>query len=59
MKLYVKYSLDPPYLPEAEAESAGELARMLGKDLNVIRSSFSHHLSGYEIVEVDSLEEDD
>lgn len=52
MKVYVKYSKDPPYLPEAIADSKGELAEILGVDINVVYSSYSHHRSTYAEVEI-------
>lgn len=53
MKLYVKYSNKPPYLPEAVAESKSELARMLGKSIGSVMSSYCHGRSTYQVVEVE------
>lgn len=53
MTLYVKYSDEKPYLPEAVAESKKELAEMLGKSLNNVQSSYSHKASTYKIIEVE------
>lgn len=52
MKVFIKYSSKPPYLPEAIADSKGELAKILGVDRNVVYSSYSHHRSTYAEVEI-------
>lgn len=51
MKLFVKYSNKPPYLPEAVADSKSELARMLGTTLNCVDSSYTHGRSTYAVIE--------
>ena len=56
-KLYVKYENAEPHLPEAVADSKVNLARMLGKDPNVVYSAFSHGHSTY--AEVDDIEDED
>ena len=53
MKLYVKYSNKPPYLPEAVAESPKELALMLGVSRECVCSSLSHGRNTYAKVEVE------
>ena len=42
MSLYVRYSKEPPYLPEAVADSPKELSEMTGISRGVIMSSLSH-----------------
>lgn len=53
MTLYIKYSKDPPGLPEAVAESKSELARLLGVSINSVISSYSHGRSTFVEVEVE------
>lgn len=56
MKVFIKYSSKPPYLPEAIADSKGELAEILGVDRNVVYSSYSHHRSTYAEIEIGDTE---
>lgn len=56
MTLYIKYSKDPPGLPEAVAESKSELARLLGVSINSVISSYSHGRSTFVEVEVEEDE---
>ncbi len=53
MKLYVKYSKDWPYLPEAVADSKTELAKILGKTVNCVVTSYSKGRKTYVEVEVE------
>lgn len=53
MKVYVKYSKDPPYLPEAVADTKTELAEMLGTSTDTVYSSFSHGRKTFAEVEID------
>lgn len=57
MKLYIAVSRDKYKLPIAVADSAGELAKMVGVTKNNILSSISHNLGTYEKVVIN--EEDD
>ena len=56
MKLYIKYSKEPPYLPEAVADSKTELAKMLGLTPNNVMSSYSKGRGTYQVVEVEEDE---
>lgn len=51
LSLYVKYSKSYPYLPEAVADTAAELARMVETNPHVIWSSISHGRSTYAKVD--------
>ncbi len=52
--LYVKTTLDKYEFPIAVADSAAELAKMLGKSPNTVHSSFSKKIKGwYRIPEED------
>ena len=42
LRLYVKYSSEPPHLPIAVADSAGELAEKTGMTKASVYSSLSH-----------------
>lgn len=53
MKVFVKYSKKFPYLPEAVADSKEELARILGKRLNLVESSISKGYKTYKEVEIE------
>lgn len=53
MKLYIKYSKEYPYLPEAVAESKKELAELLRITPNNVRSSMCHKTSTYAEVEIE------
>lgn len=57
MKVYVKYSNKPPYLPEAVAETKTELARMLGVSPNSVISSYAHGRSTFVEVEIDDKDQ--
>ena len=57
MKLFVKYSNKPPYLPEAVAETKTELARMLGVSPNSVISSYAHKRSTFVEVEIDDKDQ--
>lgn len=52
MKVYIKYDRHKPHLPVAIADSDEELAAMVGKSVNVIRSSISHGLQTYQRIEI-------
>ena len=52
-KIYMKLSKDKYELPEAVADSAAELARMVGTTENVVYSSISRGLKTYVRVEVE------
>lgn len=54
MKLYVKYSKDPPYLPEAVADTKTELAKMIGTTTDTVYSSYSHGRKTFAEVDVDN-----
>lgn len=58
-KLYLKTTTDELELPVAVAESAAELASMLGKTKDVVQSSIAHHYAGWHriIIEEDNDEE--
>lgn len=52
MKVYVKYSNKPPYLPVAVADSKAELAKMLGVRLNNVICAFHKKTKTYQEVEI-------
>ena len=52
MKVYVKYSNKPPYLPVAVADSKAELAKMLGVRLNNVICAFYKKTKTYQEVEI-------
>ena len=56
MKVFIKYSNKPPYLPIAVADSKTELARILGVSPNSVISSYAHKRSTFVEVEVDEDE---
>lgn len=56
MTVYVKYDRKPPHLPIAVADSAEELAAMLGKSVDVVRSSISHGHKTYWKIKIDDPE---
>lgn len=56
MALYVKYSREYPYLPEAVADSAIELARKTGTSRSAVYSAISHGQSTYAVIEDDDNE---
>jgi hypothetical protein len=53
MKLYVKYDRCKPHLPIAIADTKEELAKMVGMNLNTVRSSLSHGRGSFAEVEID------
>lgn len=53
MTLFVKTTADKYRLPIAVADSKKELAEQLGVSLNVVKTSYSRHISTYYVVEVD------
>lgn len=53
MKVYVKYSTDPPYLPLAVADSKAQLAFMLGMRVTSVYSMYSKKNKAYRIVEIE------
>jgi hypothetical protein len=53
MKLYVKYDRCKPHLPIAIADTKEELAKMVGMNLNTVRSSLSHGIGSLAEVEID------
>ena len=55
-KLYLKTTTDEYELPEAVAESPGELARMIGTTKEVVLSSISHRHRGWIRMEVEEDE---
>lgn len=57
MKLYIKHTIDKYEYPIAIADSAEELAEMLGTTSNVVYSSIAHKRKGWEVVNVN--EDDD
>lgn len=56
MKLYLKVTTDEYELPIAVADSAYELAEMVGTKQSVIYSSISHKRGSYRRVEVEDDE---
>ncbi len=58
MKLFVKYSNKPPYLPEAVADSKTELAKMLGMSVDSVMSSYSHKRKTFIELEIEENAED-
>lgn len=57
MILYLRTTMDKYELPIAVAESAAELARMLGTSPGVVWSSISHKRKGWFRVEVEEKDE--
>ena len=53
MKLYVKYDRYKPHLPIAVADTKEELAKMVGMNLNTVRSSLSQGRGSFAEVEID------
>lgn len=56
MKLFIKYSKDPPYLPEAVADSKSELAEMIGTTPGTVYSSYSHGRKTFAEVDIDNAD---
>ena len=56
--IYMKTTLDELELPEAVAESAAELAKMLGTTREVVYSSLAHKHRGWHKVIVEEDEDD-
>lgn len=56
MVVYVKYDRKKPHLPIAIADSAEELATILGKSVDVVRSSISHGHKTYWKIKIDDPE---
>lgn len=50
MPLFVKYTKEYPYLPEAVADSKRELAKLLGTTLGTVESSYSHKRKTYAVI---------
>ena len=44
--VWVGYAKKPPYLPQAVADTAAELARMMGTTQNAVYSTWFHYLAG-------------
>ncbi len=44
--VWVGYEKKPPYLPCAVADSAGELARLMGVTENTVRAAWCHYQAG-------------
>ena len=44
--VWVAYSREPPYLPVAVADSAEDLARLVGTSRGVVQSDWSRYRSG-------------
>lgn len=44
--VWVAYSSKPPFLPIAVADSAVEMASLVGTNENCVRSTWSHYVSG-------------
>ena len=53
MKVYVKYSTDPPYLPLAVADSKPQLAKILGMRTTSVYTMFSRKNKAYKEVEIE------
>ena len=58
-KIYMKTTTDDLELPEAVADSPGELAQMLHTTKGSVKSAISHHYAGWHriIIEEDNDEE--
>lgn len=52
VKVYVKYSTEYPYLPEAIADSKKELAIMINRNVNSVYSAFCHKQSTFAEVDI-------
>lgn len=57
MKIYMKVTKDKYELPEAVAESPGELAKILGTSKNSVLSCLGHHCAGWIRIEIEDDEE--
>ena len=57
MKLVVKYSSKPPYLPLAVGDSFHDLARILGISASAISHAVHRNSEIYKVVEVEEIEE--
>ncbi len=44
--VWVGYAKKPPYLPQAVADTAAELASMMGTNRNAVYSTWSNYLAG-------------
>lgn len=51
--VYVKYSSKHPYLPVAVADTAKELAKMIGVRESTVYTSITHQRSSYARVTID------
>lgn len=58
MKLFLRTTNDKYELPIAVADSADELARMLGKSKNAVSSAISHGIRGWYRLEIDDGEDE-
>ena len=50
--VFVKYSADPPYLPEVVADNLEELAEKLGTTYNSVKSSVYHQRAGFKKIDI-------
>jgi hypothetical protein len=57
LMLYIKTTLDKYEFPIAVADSAAELAKMLGKSPNTVYSSFSKKIKGWYRIPEDEPED--
>jgi hypothetical protein len=53
MTLVVKYSKEPPYLPEAVGDNFSDLGRILGITASSISHSIHRNSELYKVVEID------
>lgn len=57
MRLVVKYSPKPPYLPQAVGDSYHDLGRILGISASAVSHAVHRDSELYKVVEVEEVEE--
>ena len=57
MRLVVKYSNKPPYLPQAVGDSYHDLGRILGISASAVSHAVHRDSELYKVVEVEEAEE--
>lgn len=53
MKVVVKYSSDPPYLPQAVGDNFHDLGRLLGISASAVSHAIHRNSELYKVVEVE------
>lgn len=57
MKLVVKYSDKPPYLPQAVGDNFHDLGRILGITASAVSHAVHRNSEIYKVVEVEDIED--